>query len=400
MKIKNWLDKVFPLWGISNIRLFYVLTSLNNLWFLSGNWIFYWLRFMNYGQLGVMDAICFLFGLVMEVPSGAIADMIGKRKTIIVGMFLASAGFLTMGSANALPALWIGFLLAQAGWAFYSGAAEALAYDTLVDKGQEDHFDEVISTSGSLATITTVLAILAGGIMYVLHFRSTHLGMGVGYFLAMLFAFKLIEPNTDSEKFEISKWWATLVDGSRQLFLPALKPFVIIILVLMGSEYMYEWGLLKPAVATSFGFMDKGQAIIFACLGIFNSILVRSLPKIRNFISDTNGLYLLTIVMGLGFLLAAMPLKFYGLIPMLLIAVSGYLVYPWISIVVNKEIDPKHRATALSTVALITKIPYVLLAMIAGSMIEGGQLWVFNLILGFVIVGSMGINMLVARSKR
>ena len=115
MKVARWLDKVFPLRQIPNIGRFYLLTAFNNLWFLAGNWIFYWLRYMTYGELGVMDALCFLFGLVMEVPSGAIADVIGKRKTIIIGMLLASAGFLTMGSANDIAPLWIGFLLAQAG---------------------------------------------------------------------------------------------------------------------------------------------------------------------------------------------------------------------------------------------------------------------------------------------
>lgn len=393
-------NKFFPLWDIPNIKRFYLLTIFNNAWFLSANWIFYWLRFMNYGQLGIMDATCFLFGLVMEVPSGAIADIIGKRRTIIAGMFMASLGFFFMGTANSLPPLWIGFLLAQAGWAFYSGAAEALAYDSLVDKKEESQFEKVISTSGSLATITTVLAIMLGGVMYVFHYRSTHLGMAASFFVAWIISFGLHEPYTDTEKFSLSKWWSALKDGTRQLFIPALKPFIVVILMLMGADYMYEWGLVKPAIATSFGYLDKGQAVVFSVFGIISALLVRALPTFRSHVSDKKGLYILTILMGFGFALAALPLGYWGVLAMLIISISGHLVYPWISIVVNKSIEAKHRATALSAVALITKIPYVIVAIVAGNMIDRGELWLFNATVSGAILVSILISVVLVRQRK
>lgn len=399
MKISNWLDKAFPLRNIPNIGRFYLLTILNNTWFLAGNWIFYWLRFMTYGQLGIMDATCFAFGLFMEVPSGAIADIIGKRKSVILAMFLNSAAFFVMGSANNLGQLWIGFLMAQAGWAFYSGAAEALAYDTLVDLHKEDEFEKVMSTSSGCANIAVVVATFLGGIMYVINYRSTHLAMGLGYLIAGVIALKLVEPVADTEKFSFKIWWLALIDGSKQLLVPSVKPFVIVMLVLMGAEGIYEWGLLKPAIATSFGFFDKEQAVIYGTFGIISAIVIRFLPNLRRKINDKLGLYLLTIFMGIGFLLASLPLNTFGLLPIFIIMMSGYLVTPWISVVVNKEIDAKHRATALSTVALITKIPYVLVAMLAGSMVEKGQLWLFNLGLGLIIVMSIIINLAVGKIK-
>lgn len=347
---------------------------------------------MNYGQLGVMDATCFLFGLIMEVPSGAIADIIGKKRTIIYGMFMASLGFFLMGIANGLAPLWIGFLLAQAGWAFYSGASEALAYDTLVDKKKANQFERVISTSGSLATVTTVLAIMLGGVMYTYHYRSTHLAMAASLFVAWIVSLGLEEPHTDSYKFELSKWWNTLKDGTKQLLIPTIRPFLIVILLLMGVQYMYDWGLIKPAMATSFGYLDKGQAIIFSIFGILNAFLVLALPFFRKKVSDKKGLYLLTLLMGVGFTLASFPLGYWGVIAMLIISVAGHLVYPWISIVVNRSIEAKHRATSLSAVALITKIPYVFIAIIAGNMIDAGKLWLFNLIIGFTIMFAITLN--------
>lgn len=341
---------------------------------------------MKYGQLGLMDAICFSFGLILEIPSGAIADIIGKRRTIIFAMLLAAVGFFLMGSANGLPQLWIGFLFAQAGWAFYSGAAEALAFDSLVDRKKEHNFAAVIAVSGSIATVTVLLATSLGGFLYAFYFRSTHLAMALSYIVAWFISLGLQEPKTDTEKFTLRTWFRTLQDGIQQLFVPEVRPFIVVIFMLMGAEYIYDWGFLKPAIAASFGYLDKGQAVIFTLLGIMNALLLRALPSIRTLVNDKKGLYMLTILMGIGFILASLPLGYWGLAPMLIISITGCLVYPWISIVVNTSIEAKHRATALSAVTFITKVPYILVAILAGNMIEKGSLWLFNLIVGTVII--------------
>lgn len=158
----------FPESQFLNIRLFYVLTALNNVWFVAGNWIFFWTRFMTFGQLGLVDATAFTFGLLMEIPSGAVSDLIGKKATILFSMFLATVGIFGFATTTTLTQLWISFFIMQLGTAFYSGAAEALAYDTLVEKKREHRFDQVMATNGSVALVTLVTTTLAGGLMYAL----------------------------------------------------------------------------------------------------------------------------------------------------------------------------------------------------------------------------------------
>ncbi|KKU87434.1 MAG: hypothetical protein UY18_C0035G0010, partial [Microgenomates group bacterium GW2011_GWF2_47_9] len=162
------------------------------------------------------------------------------------------------------------------------------------------------------------------------------------------------------------------------------------IFLLMGANYIYDWGLLQPAIATSFGYFDRGQAVAFTIFGILGALIIRALPKLRARISDKRGLYLLTILMGLGFALAAFPLGYWGIIAMLIM----------ISVVVNKEIAANHRATALSTVALITKIPYVVVAIIAGKMIDRGDLWLFNAVVSGAIIFSIIVSIALTRSRK
>src|SRR4030042_5051793 len=167
---------------------------------------------------------------------------------------------------------------------------------------------------------------------------------------------------------------------------------------------MYSWGFIRPAMANSFGFYVKEQAWIFPSLAIISTFFVRLLPQIRNKISDLRGLSLLLFLIALGFMSAFFPLGKYGLMVLFVIAMAGNLADPWISVVVNKQIESKNRATTLSTLALLSKIPYVLLAIIAGESIDKGSFGKFNLTYGafllLMVFTGIVVDLLIKNSAR
>ena len=156
-----------------------------------------------------------------------------------------------------------------------------------------------------------------------------------------------------------------MAEGAKQLVTPYLRPYIPIMFALLGISYLYSYGLVKPAIAIHFGFFATGQAVIGAIFGVTGAIAVGLIPKMRDKLSDVTGLVLLTSVLAVGFLFATIPLGYYGFLVMLAIALSGNLASPWVSVVVNRELPSKYRATSLSTIALFTKVPYVVAAMIA-----------------------------------
>jgi MFS family permease len=368
-----------------NIALFYLLTIFNNAFFLMGNWIFFWLRFMTYGQLGWIDAICFGFGMLMEIPTGAISDLIGKKKTLTVAMALAAIGFFTIGLGNDQYQILLGFLIAQAGWAFYSGAAEALAYDSLKEKKAEKHFDKVISVSHSLLIATMVVSALVGIKLYEWNFRLPHLGLAVSYSLAFVLTFFLREPKVDSEVFSISNYFAQLKQGFHELLLPALKKYLLLMFVLLGVTYMFGYGLVKPALAENFGFMAREQGFIFAGISLMSAVLVNFVPQMRQKLNDMQGFGLLLGILGSGFILGGLVNGWWGALILAMILGVEALASPWVSVVVNREIDSRYRATTLSTISMATKVPYILVAVVAGGLIENGLIREFSIAVGSLI---------------
>nr|WP_255430123.1 MFS transporter [Streptomonospora sp. PA3] len=74
-------------------------------------------------------------GILLEVPSGVLADLCSRRALAALGPLLGAAGFALCTFAPAYPAFAAGFVLWGAGSAMRSGALEALVYTELVRIG-------------------------------------------------------------------------------------------------------------------------------------------------------------------------------------------------------------------------------------------------------------------------
>jgi len=375
-----------------NVAIFYAMNLTLSAAFVSGNWIFFWLRVMTMGQLGVIDALAFAFGMLAEIPTGALGDMLGKRRTVIAAMLSGMVGWWVMGLADSITALVIGFLFTQVGWAFYSGAGTALAYDSLLELGEESRFERVISRTHSYELLVNVAATWIGGLMYVLHFRLPHLAWGALYVPVFLASFWLVEPQGGTqERFSWRRYLAQFGAGFRELSQARLRYFVVLFFVGLGMNFIVTAGLITPALAISFGYDADAQAALFGVLGVLAALGTASVPWVRRRLSDLGYAALIGLGLGVGALLSALPLGAWGFVALGLLRVSGAMASPLMFIVVNREIPSENRATTLSTMVMLTKLPYVFTAILAGAMIEGGAFALFNLGLAGFAAGLVGL---------
>jgi hypothetical protein len=72
---------------------------------------------------------------------------------------------------------------------------------------------------------------------------------------------------------------------------------------------------------------------------------------------------------------------------------SGNIGDPWTSSVVNKHMNSKFRATTLSTLAFVTRIPHFFVNILAGNSIDGVGIAPFHLWLGVTILLIIGVSL-------
>src|SRR3990167_10935878 len=90
-----------------NIKIAYVLTVLKNSWFWLGIWVFYYLLFTNYAGIGIVETGLIVGMTLGEIPTGAIADLLGKKKTLITAYFLMAVGLFGIGLTPNFILLWM-----------------------------------------------------------------------------------------------------------------------------------------------------------------------------------------------------------------------------------------------------------------------------------------------------
>lgn len=333
---------------------------------------------MSDRQIGILDGLVFGIGLIAEIPSGALADLLGRKNLLRIGLLLMSFGFLAQGFAHDYLHILAGMLLFTIGTAMVSGADDALVYDSLDKEGKSSKWQQVIARKHQIMLTVTILSYLAGGLLYVLHFRLPFVLAGLGVLAAFFVASTLKEePSGKIEKFSAKAYIKQNAEGMKYFLRRHMWLYAFMAVVIVGSGYAFDVGVIKPLVLDKFGFFANAQAVINAVAGIAAVVALSQLNRIRRILGEKPGLIVLALIMGAGFLAASFPIGTFGIVAFLAIYVVNSLAEPWLNDVVQHEVASSHRATALSTLALLQKIPYVVLAPIAGGLSTNGNFSLF-----------------------
>lgn len=122
---------------------------------------------LSVAQVSSLFVIWSVTCVVLEVPSGVLADVVSRRLLLVLAPLLGGIGF---GLWVAAPAYWVfalGFVLWGARGALQSGAAEALLYEELDRLDQADRYGRVLGRSTTVGLVAGMLATLAAGPVFV-----------------------------------------------------------------------------------------------------------------------------------------------------------------------------------------------------------------------------------------
>lgn len=91
--------------------------------------LFYQDNGMGMQEIFMLKSIYSIAIVVLEIPSGWMADMWGRKKTLILGAVLGSAGFLMYSFSFGFFAFAMAEIVLGAGHSFVSGADSAMLYE-------------------------------------------------------------------------------------------------------------------------------------------------------------------------------------------------------------------------------------------------------------------------------
>ena len=395
------LDRIFPLWRVRNVAIFYILSSVYNMWFLAGVWIFIWGKFMTKTQIGLSDGLTFAVGFLIELPSGVFADLIGRRKAILIGNVLLTVGNFFVAVSSSFWGITLWYLIWTIGYAFQSGATEALAYDSVKKIGQADKWPKIIATSSIIGRTTSLTATAIGGFLYAAWFRLPYLAFAATGVIGVVAAYLLheipvtIKPNLWSPKTYLRQ----IKEGLFTIIRPQVLPISLLSLTIAGMAYMYNWGLLRPLTGDRFGFSPVTLPFLLSTVSLVVIFATLILLRLRHRFNLDRLLLIFGAIYSVLFLVMGFPHGWLvgGLI-MIFLAVFAAYVDQLFSQFINLHTREEHRATTLSAIALFTRAPYVFLAILIGAMAQRNLLPQFTTAVGVIALVIWFISLLKFRN--
>jgi len=155
--------KLFPM---DNSKKLAIVTFFANLYFyIHVGTLYQQTRGLNLLQVSSIWSIIVGTIFLAEVPTGILADKIGRKWSVVTALFLQTIGEFMYFFAKDYFSFVIIAIVAGIGYAFLSGASEALVYDSLPEKNREQKMKKSMGLVGGAYQLAFFVAPIVGGLI-------------------------------------------------------------------------------------------------------------------------------------------------------------------------------------------------------------------------------------------
>jgi len=359
----------------SNIKLDYAFTIISNLNLTHGIWMIYLAsKGFSLLQLGILEGVFHITSFLMEVPTGAVADLWGRKISRMAGRVSFMISLMIMFFADSFLMQAVGFAFCAINYNLESGAGDALVYDSLVCLNRQDRFMGVKGRKEFFFQMSGIAAFLIGGYMAVRSYPLLFLISGIIAMVALANAAMMTEPPVgDGEQEETpgGSLIARVLRSIRTQTMDSLgvirqRPriaflilFTELIFTFATSLMLYMQNYWKIAGRTEFYI-----GIAFAFQSAISGMSSIAAPRVEKRAGERNILIFLPVLLLVclwGIALTGMEVVFLvltgGLEGILMVAVSDYI---------NRLIPGKYRATILSFQSMAFSFFMILLFPLMG----------------------------------
>lgn len=370
---------------ISNIKNEYLYRFFSSFDITSAIWVLYLgYKGMNLVQIGLLEGIFHVTGLLSEIPTGALADLFGRRRILIIGRMMSLISAIIMLFSNSFLGFAMGFILSAWGYNLNSGSEEALIYDTLKELKKEDEYLKINGKINLIIEISQGLAVFIGGILSQIDFSISYITAIIVGIISLTFSFNFKEVDIRDDFEEritiinhFKKSMKVLKDNRKLLniimFFPIVYTFSAIV-YFYGQQFLNDLGYSRLNIS-----------IIFLFNGILSAIGAILSDKIYK---KYNASGWLSISMIISFLLILMGniSKELSIFTFLAIGFLTAILQPISSKLINSMVESKQRATIISVESMFYSLMMIILFPVCGLI---GDL--LSLELSFEIIGIIGV---------
>jgi len=357
-----------------NLRLFYLYRFLSEAYFfIPALWLFLQARGLSATEILLLNSVFCSVVVLFEVPTGAFADRVGRRPSMMLGSLAMAAACVTYWASHSF---W-GFAAAEAllglGFTLSSGADSAYLYDGLKHASRVEEYQRREGTASAFKHVGYAVACAAGGLLATLDLALPYLVSAATCLLAVGVAWRLGEPVRPRPLTPLPAA-ADIAHGMRHAVSLCFRRERLRFAILFGALlfvlarsglYLYQPKLKEV------GFGVAGIGLTFGLMHLLAAWASHHVDALKRLLGEAALIWVLPAALVVGYVVLGFASAAWCATVLLLQSAAGGASSPLVKDLLQREIaDSRVRATVLSVESLVRRLAFGLFTPALGLLID------------------------------
>ena len=311
----------------------------------------------------ILKSVYSVAAVALEVPSGYLADVWGRKRCIVAGCVLFFGGYLCYSLTSTFAAFLVAEILLGIGQTMINGADSALLYDTTVHHGRENLYLRYEGRITMIGNFAEAVAGIFGGLLAVYSLRYPFYAQAVVAFVGIPAAMALREYAPANK---VQSPWEEILRILRYSLITNKK---------LCCNIMYS-GIIGAATLTMAWFVQpvlmqletptEWYGIIWTVLNLTVGVAALYSDRVEQlFGMNKMNILILSVIAG-GYVALAYNLTYVGLGILLLFYIFRGFATPILKGYINQMTFSEMRATVLSIRNFVIRLMFAAIAPFIG----------------------------------
>jgi MFS family permease len=388
---------LFPFgWGnVTKLALAYFFSTLY--FYIPVGTLYLQGKGLDYVQINSIWGIIVATMFLTEVPTGVIADRIGRKRAVNLALGLQVLGEVIFIFARGYGLFVVSAVVGGLGFAFGSGCVEALVYESLSERGRKDEMTKAMGYIEAAQRLANLIAFSLGGVLianltqerFVAAIVITACAVAVGFLVSLTVSESGVHLDGEDERTQAPSSLQLVRDGlalirGNRLFarLVLLALFSIPFVDYLGS--LYQPHFVEAGVQPFWFGLARALAAGLCILG------ARYAYWLEEHLGPRWALLIVTGMPGLLYLIMAqVSHPVYSVLAFLALFGSTSLRGPILSGQMNAVIQSENRATVLSLISALSGLYVAGIGLLFGWIAERAVSYALMAMGLVVLMGSL-----------
>jgi hypothetical protein len=327
--------------------------------------VFYSSNGLALKDLLLLQAVYSISIVALEIPSGYLADAIGRRITIILGCILGVAGFIIYSLTSGFWPFLFAEMTLGIGSSLISGADSAILYDSLIELRKSDDYTKHEGRITSVGNFSEAIAGILGGLL------ARYISIRAPYFfqtgiaaLGIPASLLLLEPAKQGALIKYRMKDILKVVKDCLIDNKLLRRNIFFSSVIGASTLTMAW-FVQPYFQ-QINIPLQWYGVLWTSLNLNAAITAMIAYRIEMKLGDTRTMVFITLGVSLGYFAVGIFQAFWALIFFYIFYFVRGVATPVLKDYINRLTASEVRATVLSVRSFIIRILFSIIGPFLG----------------------------------